>query len=136
MSTMEVPPPWQDATADGEFPKHLREHSRKDDRRLFHPLDAGEFVVSLQASPFHASTPASAAPAEEITEWEMAVFTQDGRLLSEALDREIISLPKLWRQFWTDGIARHVPTSVAAVILHRFRLGPEDYDKFVLVGPD
>jgi hypothetical protein len=129
-------PRWERLEADGDFRGRMRELSRRGERRLFHPLDAGDYVMSIQASAEHASVPARAAPAGEVEAWEVAVFTADGRLLDERHDPELLALPREWLRYWRDGVARQVPTAVVRVLLDRFALGPEEFDRFVLEGCD
>jgi hypothetical protein len=129
-------PPWERLDERGDFPERLRELSRRDGRRLFHPLDAGTYVMSIQASREHASLPRAPVPAEEVEAWEVAVFSEDGRLLDETRDPELIALPLEWLRYWRGGVARMVPTAVVRVLLDRFALGPEYFDRFVLEGSD
>jgi hypothetical protein len=129
-------PQWERLEGHGDFRGRLRELSRKDERRLFHPLDAGSYVVSVQASSDHASVPRAAVPADEVEAWEVAVFTGDGRRLDETSDPELLALPREWLRYWRGGIARRVPTAVVRVLLDRFALGPEYFDRFVLEGCD
>jgi hypothetical protein len=129
-------PPWGWLEERGDFRARLRELSRRDERRLFHPLDAGSYVVSIQASCEHASVPRAAVPAGEVEAWEVAVFSEDGRLLDEGSDPELVGLPHEWRRYWREGVARHVPTALVRVLLDRFALGPEYFDRFVLEGSD
>ena len=129
-------PQWERLDGQGDFRPRLRELSRRGERRLFHPLDAGSYVVSVQASGEHASLPARAVPAAEVEAWEVAVFTEDGRLLEEARDPELIALPREWLRYWRGGVARRVPTAVVRVLLDRFALGPDHFDRFVLEGCD
>ena len=135
MSATEMPP-WERLGGHGDFRDRLRELSRRDGRRLFHPLDAGRYVVSLQASCEHDSVPRAPVPAGEVEGWEVAVFSEDGRLLDETRDPELIALPHEWSRYWRGGVARRVPTAVVRVLLDRFALGPEDFDRFVLEGCD
>jgi hypothetical protein len=128
-------PPWGRIAQD-ELHHRLHELSRSDGDRLFHPVDAGTYVFSIQASRAHASIPAAPAPADEVTAWEVAVFHGDGRLLNEAVDPELVSLPREWLSYWGGGIGRFVPTAVLRVLLDRFSLGPDDFDRFVLEGSD
>ncbi|HEX2203490.1 MAG TPA: hypothetical protein VHG91_09345 [Longimicrobium sp.] len=129
-------PQWERLDGHYDFRQRLRELSRRDERRLFHPLDAGSYVVSIQASCEHASVPARAVPAAEVEAWEVAVFAEDGRLLEETRDPELIALPREWLRYWSGGVARRVPTAVVRVLLDRFALGPEHFDRFVLEGCD
>lgn len=129
-------PPWGWIEDRGDFRRRLRELSRRDERRLFHPLDAGIYVVSIQASCEHASFPRAAVPAGDVEAWEVAVFTEEGRLLYETHDPELIALPREWLRYWGDGVARLVPTAVVRVLLDRFALGPEYFDRFILEGSD
>jgi hypothetical protein len=124
------------ALPDRDFPARLRQLSGRDDRRLFHPLDAGEYVMSIQASAEHASLPRAAVPADEVEAWEVVVFTSDGRRLDETRDPELITLPREWLRYWRGGVARRVPTALVRVLLDRFALGPEQFDRYVLEGCD
>lgn len=135
MSAIETPP-WERIRSDEDFRERLHELSRDGARRLFHPLDAGGYVLSVQASGEHASIPAAAAPAPEVEAWEVAVFSADGRLLDEALDPELIALPPEWLRYWRGGIARFVPSAVVRVLIDRFALGPDCFDRFVLEEND
>lgn len=135
MSSMERPP-WERLEGEDDFRDRLRELSRNGDRRLFHPLDAGSYVVSIQASGEHASTPRAPAPAAEVEAWEVAIFSEDGRLLDETRDPELIALPPEWLGYWRGGVGRFVPAAVLRVLLDRFTLGPEYFDRFVLEGSD
>ncbi|MDB4952241.1 MAG: hypothetical protein JWM27_4890 [Gemmatimonadetes bacterium] len=128
-------PPWERLEVTRDFRERLCELSSSGDRRLFHPLDTGAYVVSIQASAEHASLPRAAAPPGDVAAWEVAVFTRDGRLLDERWDAELASLPAEWRHYWGAGIGRLVPTPVLQVVLHRFALGPEDFDHFILGEP-
>lgn len=110
----------------------LKELSRSGENRLFHPLDAGDYVFSIQASGKHCSVPAAPAPAGQVTAWEVAIFDASGRLLIETTAPELLSLPPEWTRYWSDGIGRFVPTDVIRVLLQRFSLGPEHFDRFVL----
>ena len=129
-------PPWERLAPECDFRDRLHELSRSGSKRLFHPLDAGTYVVSIQASEDHASVPRAPAPAEEVQAWELAIFSSDGRLLDETRDPEILGLPPEWRRFWRGGIARFVPSLVLRVLLDRFTLGPDYFDRFVLEGPE
>lgn len=120
----------------GDFRSRLRELSRNGDRRLFHPLDAGGFVLSIQASGEHASTPAAPVPPEEVEAWEVAIFRADGCTLDERSDPELIALPPEWLRYWRRGTGRFVPSAVVRVLMDRFELGPEFFDRFVLEGSD
>lgn len=133
MSRMDTPP-WERLEGPDDFRARLRELSRRDGRRLFHPLDAGDYVVSIQASCEHASAPRAAVPAAEVEAWEVAVFTEDGRRLDETRDPELVALPREWLRYWSGGVARFVPTAIVRVLLDRFALGPEHFDRFVLEG--
>jgi hypothetical protein len=135
MNAMDTPS-WGWIEDRGDFRARLRELSRRDERRLFYPLDAGSYVVSIQASCEHASLPPAAVPAGEVEAWEVAVFSEDGRLLDETRDPELIALPREWLRYWREGVARMVPTAVVRVLLDRFALGPEYFDRFVLEGLD
>jgi hypothetical protein len=126
--------PWKRLEDNSDFPARLRELSGRGSRRLFHPLDAGEYVMSIQASAEHASLPRAAVPANEVEAWEVVVFTSDGRPLDETRDPELIALPREWRRYWRGGVARRVPTALVRVLLDRFALGPEHFDRFVLEG--
>jgi hypothetical protein len=128
-------PPWERLDASGDFRERLCVLSSSGDRRLFHPVDTGAYVASIQASAEHASRPRAAAPPGDVAAWEVAVFTRAGRLLDERRNPELASLPAEWRRFWSGGIGRFVPTPVLQVVLHRFALGPEDFDHFVLGEP-
>ena len=129
-------PPWE-RIGQGELHHRLRELSRADGDRLFHPVDAGSYVFSIEASRRHSSVPAAPAPAQEVTAWEVAIFHEDGRLLDEAVDPELTTLPREWLRYWHSGIGRFVPTAVLRVLLDRFSLGPEDFDRFILAtAPD
>jgi hypothetical protein len=127
-------PPWERLEGWEDFRGRLRELSRRGERRLFHPLDAGRYVVSIQASCEHASVPPWAAPVHEVEAWEVAVFTEDGRQLDETRDPELVALPREWLRYWRDGVALRVPTAIVHVLLNRFALGPEHFDRFVLEG--
>lgn len=118
----EIPP---NAEIPGTFPRHLREVSRRSSRRLFHPIRAGDYIVSAQASSEHASAPRQAVPATEVEAWEVAVFSSAGRMLDETVDPAIRSLPPEWRRYWQGGIARRVPTPTVVVLVDRFALGPD-----------
>lgn len=113
----------------------LEELSRWEGSRLFHPLDAGDYVFSIQASSTHCSVPAAPVPAGEVTAWEVAIFDGCGRLLTESIAPELLSLPREWTRYWSGGVGRFVPTAVIRVLLQRFSLGPEHFDRFVL-DPD
>lgn len=128
-------PDWERLDA-GDFRSRLEELSRAGERRLFHPLDAGSFVVSIQASADHASRPRAAAAAVEIEAWEVAVFNGDGRLLDEGRDPELVAMPAEWLRYWRAGIGRCVPTAVLHAVLDRLTLGPDAFDRFVLDGPE
>lgn len=136
MSPIETPPPWERIRADEDFREHLHELSRDGTRRLFHPVDAGRYVLSIQASGEHASIPASPVPATEVVAWEVAVFNGEGQLLDETVDPELLALPAEWLRYWRDGIARCVPSAVVRVLIHRFALGPDSFDRFVLEETD
>lgn len=124
-------PPWE-RIGQGELHQRLREFSRADGDRLFHPVDAGCYVFSIQASRGHSSIPAAPVPAEDVTAWEVAIFHEDGRLLQEDVDPELTTLPREWRRYWHRGIGRFVPTALLRALLDRFSLGPEDFDRFIL----
>jgi hypothetical protein len=49
--------------------------------RLFRPIRAGRFIVSIQASQAHASTPDGSPPREDVDTFEVTIFTagEDGR---------------------------------------------------------
>lgn len=127
--------PWEKIREHQQFSERLRELSRNGERRLFHPLEAGDYVVSVQASGEHLSRPQASLPPSQIQAWEIAVFTTDGRLLDERRDPEIITLPPEWRRYWRNGIACGVPTSTVAVLMDRFTMGPDYYDRFILELP-
>ncbi len=135
MSSTDVPH-WERLAAHDDFRGRMRELSRCGERRLFHPLDAGDYVLSIQASSEHDSVPARAAPADEVEAWEVAVFTAGGQLLDETQDPELVALPREWLRYWRGGVARRVPTAIVRVLLDRFALGPEEFDRFVLEGCD
>jgi len=127
--------PWHRLEPGSDFRRRLAQLSRSGGRRLFHPLDAGSYVLSIQASADHASTPALPVAPFHVLAWEVAVFTADGRLLDEARDPEMLALPEPWRKYWRGGIGRRVPTACVRVIVDRFVLGPDYYDRFVLEDP-
>lgn len=128
------PPEWERIPR-RDFPDTLVELSRRGNRRLFHPLDAGNYVLSIQASGEHASLPRAPVPAAQVDAWEVAVFTRDGRLLMEKVDPELLTLPGEWLRYWSDGVGRHVPAAIVRVLLDRFALGPDSFDRFVLMEP-
>lgn len=128
--------PWARLNGAELFPAVLKELSRWREKRVFHPVDAGTFVFSIQASADHACFPAAAVPATEISAWEVAIFDGEGRQLIETCDPELISLPREWVCYWRNGIGRYVPTEVVRVILHRFTLGPDHFDRFILEGTE
>lgn len=123
-------PFWENVGRDA-FPFGLHELSRSGEDRLFFPMVAGGYVLSIQASKSHASIPAAAVFPWDVSAWEVAVFDNGGRRLHET-DHEMISLPREWLRYWTKGVGRFVPTPIVRVILQRFALGPEDFDRFVL----
>jgi hypothetical protein len=127
--------PWE-RVAGESFPAELKELSRARQNRVFHPVDAGTFVFSIQASAAHSSTPAAPVPPAEVRAWEVAIFDGDGRQLVETADPELISLPREWVRYWKNGVGRYVPTEVVRVVLQRFTLGPEHFDRFILEGSD
>lgn len=129
-------PDWERLDA-GDFRVRLEELSRAGERRLFHPLDAGSFVVSIQASADHDFHPRGvAAAATEIEAWEVAVYNGEGLLLHEGRDQELVRMPAEWLRYWRAGIGRYVPTAVLHAVLDRLTLGPDAFDRFVLDGPD
>lgn len=135
MRTTDLPVPWE--RLNGEtFPAQLKELSRAHQDRIFHPVDAGTFIFSIQASAAHTSIPAAAVPPAEVNAWEVVIFDGDGRQLVETTDPELISLPREWVRYWTDGIGRYVPTAVVRVVIQRFTLGPEHFDRFILEGSE
>jgi hypothetical protein len=126
--------PWN-RIPEGDVTDRLRVLSCQGQDRLFYPLDAGDFVFSIQASRAHSSIPAAAAPAAEVDAWEVAIFNADGRLLQET-DPELACLPHEWIRYWRSGIGRFVPTAVIRVLIDRCAFGPENYDRFVLLDGD
>jgi hypothetical protein len=134
MTATEDFPPWESADR-VEFPRDLRELSRHDQDRLFFPIRAGEYVLSVQASGAHASIPAAAVHPDDVSAWEVAVFDRHGRRLDEA-DPALLSLPREWARYWSGNVGRFVPTPVVRVILQRFELGPDAFDRFVLRSTD
>lgn len=51
-------------------------------------------------------------------------------------DPELIALPPEWLRYWRGGIGRLVPGPVVRVLLDRFAVDPEDFDRFVLEDGD
>lgn len=123
--------PWERVPVDDPLDR-LAELSRSDGGRLFHPLDAGEYVISIQASGAHSSLPAAPVAPADVVAWEVAIFDAGGRLLNEIVDPELATLPPEWLRYWRDGIGRFVPSPLVRVLFDRLSFGPEYFDRFVL----
>jgi hypothetical protein len=60
------------------FREFLEEAHEPGDPRQFRPIRAGRYLVSIQASEYHASIPRACVPAEDVEAWDVAVFTDGG----------------------------------------------------------
>lgn len=103
--------------------------------RIFEPLSAGDFQLSIQASVDHASTPRSDALVGDVSEWEVSLFRR-GRWLGPDSAPEIFYDP-IWTQFWnskaTTGkpVGQRVPTEVVQVFYDLLCVGRERYEQYL-----
>lgn len=84
------------------FRELLQETHEPGDPRQFRPVRAGRYLVSIQASEYHASIPRAPVPPEDVEAWEVVVFTDgsDGVLPWPVSPR---SHPHLFRDHrWRD----------------------------------
>lgn len=112
--------------ADAEFLPYLPEAFRTPEQRLFRPVRAGRFLVSLQASPNHACHPRRVVPAGEVRAWEVLIYYDTGLRVTEATEPWLLD-DHLWSEYFRDGVGRHVPAEAIQPLLDCLALGPARY---------
>jgi hypothetical protein len=112
-----------------DFRTQLKEKSRKNRSRLFAPIsiDNSEYLLSIQASDKHQSSPTGTHPPEDTEEWEVAIFHKNGRWVSPESDPTLFQDP-LWNKYFNENnVAANMPTNVVQCLYDLLCIGNETY---------
>lgn len=117
-----------------DFRRRLVTRSVTSGARLFAPLEIGDFVISIQASPAHASRPRANCPPEDVEAWEVAIF-QAAAWVGPGSHPELFLEPE-WERYWRaerEGkpAGTEVPTEVVQVLVDILHHGRDYYDAVI-----
>lgn len=119
-----------------DFRIQLEEVRRDGTRRIFRPLPAGSYRLSIQASVAHHSYPRSLVPVEDYDRWEVTVYAADGSWVTPRTHPHLFG-DQLWSRYWVEDapgdatIGQSVPTDIVQTFYDYLVLGPESYRQMI-----
>lgn len=117
-----------------DFRTQLDEVRQEGTRRIFRPLTAGRYRLSIQASEQHLSHPRSLIPLEDYDRWEVTVYAADGSWVTPRTHPRLFQDP-LWSRYWIEDtpgdatIGQFVPTEIVQTFYDLLVLGSTLYEE-------